>query len=143
MDPMPGTDPFDPDRWATADGAGPAADPKPGRPARTRKPHRFLKGPVPWPWLTCAMRLPGKALAVGLMLWWEAGCRGRRTVYFSLPRAAANGIPTTTARRGLRQLERDGLVTVHRRPGHGLEVTLHEPAAGGPATDIDSGQAVG
>jgi hypothetical protein len=89
------------------------------------------------------MRLPGKALAVGLMLWWVAGCRGQRTVYFSLTRAAADGIPTTTARRGLRQLERAGLVTVHRRPGHGLEVTLREPAAGGPATDIDTGHGVG
>jgi hypothetical protein len=142
MDPLPGTDPFDPDRWATDAGPAPPADPKPRRLARTRKPNRFLKGPVPWPWLVRAMRLPGKALAVGLMLWWQAGCCGQRTVYFSLTRAAANGIPTT-ARRGLRQLEGAGLVTARRRPGHGLEVTLHEPAAGPPATDIDSGQGVG
>ena len=47
--------------------------------ARPRDPDRFLKGPVPWPWLMQAMALPGKALAVGLMLWLEHGMTGRKT----------------------------------------------------------------
>jgi hypothetical protein len=138
-------DPFDPARWETgadeAPGRAPAA--KATRPPRRRKADRFLKGPVPWPWLVRAMALPGKALAVGLMLWREAGCRRQRTVYFSLARAVADGIPTATARRAVWQLERAGLVTVYRKPGHGLEVTLNDGAAGGPTTNIDSGQGVG
>jgi hypothetical protein len=77
------------------------------------------------------MVLPGKALAVGLMLWREAGCQRQRTVYFSLTRAAADGIPTTTARRAVRQLERAGLVTIRRQPGHGLQVTILGGPVGG------------
>jgi hypothetical protein len=65
-------------------------------------------------------------LAVGLMLWKEAGCEGKRTVRFCLARATADGIPTTTARRAMRELERADLVTVHRKPGQGLEVTLKD-----------------
>jgi hypothetical protein len=49
---------------------------------------------------------------------------GRRTVLFCLTRAAAEGIPTTTARRAVRELERAGLVAICRKPGRGLEVTL-------------------
>jgi hypothetical protein len=30
---------------------------------------RFLKGPVPWPWIVAAAALPGSALIVGLSLW--------------------------------------------------------------------------
>ena len=70
------------------------------------------------------MRLPGKALAVGLMLWLQRGMSGRRTVLFCLARAAADGIPTTTARRAIRELERAGLVSIKRKPGRGLEVTI-------------------
>jgi hypothetical protein len=77
------------------------------------------------------MVLPGKALAVGLMLWLQRGLTGRRTVHFCLAGAAANGIPTTTARRAIRHLERDGLVTITRKPGRGLAVTLLDAPADG------------
>jgi hypothetical protein len=73
------------------------------------------------------MVLPGKALAIGLMLWLQHGLTGRLTVHFCLAHAAADGIPTTTARRAMRQLERAGLVTISRKPGRGLEVTLLDP----------------
>jgi hypothetical protein len=70
------------------------------------------------------MLLPGKALAVGLMLWKEAGCERKNTVHFCLARAAADGIPTTTARQAIRRLEAAGLVAIVRKPGRGLEVTI-------------------
>jgi hypothetical protein len=35
----------------------------------SKRTDRFLKGPVPMPWLATAARLPGKALAVGIALW--------------------------------------------------------------------------
>jgi hypothetical protein len=119
-------DEFRPDRWEIPDGA-PEAMP-PGRKQkslpRSKKTVRFLKGPIPWPWLLKAMQLPGKALAVGLMLWKEAGCARRRTIHFCVTRAVAEGIPITTARRAIHALEQAGLVAIHRRPGRGLEVTL-------------------
>src|SRR5438270_12196241 len=126
---MPEADPFDPDRWEMP--AGQTADPaaKKKRRPRPQRADRFLKGPVPWPWLARAMKLPGKALAVGLMLWLQRGLTGRRTVHFCLTGAAADGIPTTTARRAVRELEGAGLVAVRRKPGSGLEVTLLDAPA--------------
>src|SRR3954462_12638028 len=107
--PMPHSVPFDPDRWLK--NAYPARAPAPAakkRPPRPPRRDRFLKGPVPWPWLARAIALPGKALAVGLVLWLRRGRAGRRTVQFCLARAAAEGIPTTTARRAVRDLEAAG-----------------------------------
>jgi len=123
---MPGDHTFDPDRWEVAADLQQVPEPpaKAKRRPRHRQPDRFLKGPVPWPWLLRAMRLPGKALAVGLMLWLQRGMSGRRTVLFCLARAAADGIPTTTARRAIRELEWAGLVSIKRKPGRGLEVTI-------------------
>jgi hypothetical protein len=68
---MPDADPFDPGHWEVpADKEqAPAPNTKKKRPYRPRRAERFLRGPVPWPWLVRAMALPGKALAVGLILW--------------------------------------------------------------------------
>lgn len=125
---MRDADPFAPDRWEITTDLVEMYVPT-GTKQRTPqlfKTGRFLKGPVPWLWLKRAMALPGKALAVGLILWQEAGCQKNRTVYFSLARAAADGIPPTTARRAIRALERARLVTICRKPGRGLEVTLRD-----------------
>ena len=65
---MPDADPFDPGRWEMTANPGQASEPAPAKHRRHRRADRFLKGPVPWPWLVRAMGLPGKALAVGLML---------------------------------------------------------------------------
>jgi hypothetical protein len=126
---MPDADDFDPDRWQmTADPTPVDATAK--RRPRPRRTERFLRGPIPWFWLRLAMVLPGKALAVGLILWQLHGLTGRRTVTFCLARAEADGIPTTTARRAIRELERAGLVSVLRKPGRGLEVKLLDAPAG-------------
>jgi hypothetical protein len=126
--PMRNADLFDPDRWQSngdlAQPPPPTANKEP--PPRSRRLDRFLKGPIPWPWLARAIALPGKALAVGLMLWLQRGITGRRTVLFCLSRATTHSIPTTTARRAIRGLEAAGLVAIQRRPGRGLEVTLLE-----------------
>jgi hypothetical protein len=93
------------------------------KPPRHRPGERFLKGPIPWPWLEQAARLPGKALALSLALWREAGYRRRRTVRLCLARVEL-GVSEQAARRALRSLRTAGLVTVRREPGRGLEVTL-------------------
>jgi hypothetical protein len=103
------------------------------RPPRHRQGEKFLKGPVPWAWLDRAMRLPGKALHVALVLWKEAGCAKRRTVRLCLNGPLPGGLTRQSARRGLRQLAEVGLVTVRHLPGRGLEVTLAEVSTPGPA----------
>jgi hypothetical protein len=96
------------------------------RPPRHRPGGQFLKGPIPLAWLAAAGRLPHRALHVGILLWFEAGCRKARTVTFCLARGETMGLGMDTARRALRELERAGLVTIQRRPGRGLGVTLND-----------------
>jgi hypothetical protein len=100
----------------------------PKRPPRHHPGERFLCGPVPWEWLRQAGTLPGKALLVGLALWFLAGCLKRREVRFSKTRAVEFGCHPNTVRRGIHALEAARLVRVARRPGHGLLVTLLDVA---------------
>jgi hypothetical protein len=134
-DTKPGRDPFAPDRWETNAGeaSAPATAAPVSRQQRRRRAGRFLKGPVPWRWLALALALPGKALAVGLMLWQLRGMTNRATVLFCLTRAEAEGIPTTTARRAISRLEAAGLVAVRRRPGRGLDVTILDASEDEPS----------
>jgi hypothetical protein len=116
---------FNPDNLRLPmDGLGTTAHGKKNKLPRHRNGERFLKGPIPWPWLQRASRLPGKALAVGLVLWFEAGCRKAGTISFRLSQAVAMEMHANTARRGLRALEVAKLVTIRQRPGRYLEVTI-------------------
>jgi hypothetical protein len=99
---------------------------------RHRPGEPFLKGPVPWRWLTTAAGLPGKALQVGLLLWKEAGCRKNRCVALSLARGAEVGVTRKAGRHALRRLEAAGLVRVTHLPGRALQVTLLDPSEGTP-----------
>jgi hypothetical protein len=132
-------DPFDPSSLrldeSIATATGPACSAT-QRPPRHRRGEWFLREPIPWPWLEIAARLPGKALAVGLCLWWKAGRRGRRTVKVCQERVGL-GVSEQAARRGLRQLAKAGLVTIDQLPGRGLEVTINEAPGGGPDPEAD------
>jgi hypothetical protein len=97
---------------------------RPPRPAG-----EFLRGPIPLEWLGLAARLPGKALAVALAIWFESGRKkNRRTV--TLTRAILDrfGVNRYAAYRALQDLEGAGLVTVKRQQGKNSVVTLQEPA---------------
>lgn len=98
---------------------------------KSRPPQReyFLKGPIPLLWLICAMALPGKALHVGLVLWFFHGLKGSHAVTLSPSQLARFGIQRETARRGLRSLEDAKLVTVERSGKKSPRVTLMRPAA--------------
>ena len=100
--------------------APPKPKQKPPRYCRTG----FLRGPIPWPWLLRAMPLPGRALAVALVLWREAGIRKAMT--FSLPQARLReaSISPQAGRRGLKALEIASLVTIRRPPGRSLELAI-------------------
>jgi hypothetical protein len=99
-----------------------------GRPSRFL-PGEFLRGPVPWPWLVRAMALPGQALAVGLILWREAGMADNRTVSVNHARFEKCGISEKASRYALENLEHAGLIAVQRPPGRNLEVTILETTA--------------
>jgi hypothetical protein len=117
--------PFDPDRLRLPYSS--TAPTKPSvRPPRHRTDERFLKGPIPWTWLDRAARLPGKALAVGLVLWQHAGVTRMRTVRLCQARSHELGLGPASTRRGIAHLEQAGLIEVQRQPGRGLVVTLME-----------------
>jgi len=85
---------------------------------------RFLKGPVPWPWIAAAAGLPGRALLVGLCLWRLAGAMKSQTVSFGNSDLKPLRIDRATKSRALRALEQAGLVKVARQPGRFPKVTL-------------------
>jgi hypothetical protein len=137
-------DPFDPAGLrldASMFGRTEAAAPRPVKPPRHRNGEWFLRGPVPWSWLEAAARLPGKALALSLCLWREAGRRGgRRTVKVCLSRVGL-GMSEQAARRALQSLETANLVSVARKPGRGLELTLLDvPTDSAPPAGLIAGR---
>lgn len=86
----------------------------------------FLRGPVPLWWLIAAAKLPGKALTVGLVLWFRRGIEKRSTI--KLPPALLRrfGISRHAGYRALESLESAGLVAVERHPGSCPVVTLRD-----------------
>jgi len=77
----------------------------------------FLKGPVPLWWLTRAASLPGKALALGLALWWLHGMSKDDAIKLTGKALKAMNVSRDAATDGLRRLEADGLVSVQRAKG--------------------------
>jgi hypothetical protein len=122
-------DAFDPEALRLT---GETFDARPQRspkgPPRHRQGESFLKGPVPWRWLTAAANLPGKALHVSLLLWKVAGCRRSRSVSFCLAHGAEVGVTRKAGRHALRRLEAAGLVRVTHSPGRALQVMLLDPS---------------
>ena len=122
------TDPFDttrlppPDEIPTHGTARTALRPAPGE--------KFVRGPLPLGWVRAAARLPGKALAVGMELWFLSGCARDRTVSVTLARLRRAGMSEDTARRAVRHLEAAGLVSVERGAGRAMAITLN-PAPNG------------
>jgi hypothetical protein len=121
------TDPFSATRLEPAPAEIPTG--RENRPPRHAPGEKFLKGPIPWRWVECASALPGKALAVGLAVWRDAGCRNERTVPLNLSGLL---MPRRTARRALQALEAAGLVSVEHRDGRLSLVTLN-PVGGAPS----------
>ncbi len=115
------TYPLDVERFRAT--SRPDSTPSPSRPVK-RQRGRFLKGPIPWVWLTQAARLRGKALHVGLELWREAGCRCSQTVALSTSALKTFGVSRDTSYVALARLEQAGLVTVERRRGRAPRVKI-------------------
>jgi hypothetical protein len=76
--------------------------------------------------------LPGKALAVGLILWRLSRMRGSKTVKLTQAALKQHGLARWAKYGGLRALEAAGLVSVCRRGKRRPEVTLlDKPAVAG------------
>jgi hypothetical protein len=91
---------------------------------RHKPGQHFLKGPIPWNWLSKAAQLPGKALHVSVCLWYLAGLKSSRTIPLSMERLLELGVNRFAAYRGLKVLEEAGLVRVIRKRGRLSTVEL-------------------
>jgi hypothetical protein len=85
---------------------------------------KFLRGPVPLDWLQQAARLPGRALHVGVVLWYLDGFQQTRTVKAKPGVLQDFGADRHASYRALRALEKAGLVSVVRKKGAAPVVTL-------------------
>jgi hypothetical protein len=94
-----------------------------------RKGRRFIP-PVPMPWFDRACVLPGKALAVGHILWYLAKRQRASTVVLTQAALDQHGLGRWSKYDALRGLEAAGLIQVHRRPKKNPVVTLLDPPAG-------------
>lgn len=95
-------------------------------PPRHRRGERFLKGPIPWGWITLAAKQPGRTLHVGLAIWFWAGIKRARVIVLNLSRLSPLGLTRFCAADGLKALEVAGLVKVERRRGRPAVVTIVE-----------------
>ena len=132
---MPHQESFDPDRLRLAQALPTKLGP-PRAPPRHKPGEKFLRGPIPWSWLSRACVLPGKAMIVGLALWFWAGLEKKRTVRVRNCDLQKLGVGRDAARRGLSALAHSGLISVDRHPGRSPIVTLLE----GPSEDTENAQ---
>jgi hypothetical protein len=85
---------------------------------------RFLKGPIPWPWIAAAAALPGQSLLVGLCIWRLAGATKSQTVLFGNSDLKPLGIDRAAKSRALRALEGAGLIKIARQHGRLPKIVL-------------------
>ena len=111
------------------------------RDRQTVKARSFLKGPIPWPWIEAAARLPGKALAVGLVLWREAGMEGSGSVKLTTAKLAGLNLDRAGKARALKGLEAAGLVHVERNGRHTPRVSILVAEPSGRITNRDGADA--
>ena len=79
---------------------------------------------LPLQWIILASSLPGKALNVGIILWFYAGVSKSLTVKLTRSRLRRFSIHPETGRRALRSLEEARLVRVQRQGHESPTVTI-------------------
>ena len=77
----------------------------------------FLKGPIPMAWLNEAAKLPGKAINLGIAIWWLAGMAQTKTFKLTGKALDQLGVSRDAAADALKRLEARGLIRVQRSPG--------------------------
>ena len=123
------TDSLNPQRLAL--GERKLALPKQGaEPPRQIRTDRFLKGPIPWAWLTTAAQEPGQALHVAIVIWFLSGLNKSRKIALSGKILRTMGVNRHAGYRGLKALEKAALVTVERHPGRNPVVAILDTPSG-------------
>ena len=84
---------------------------------RHKEGEYFLMGPIPLAWIGPAASLPGKALAGGVAIWFEARLTKRAEIKLASKLVCRFGLKRDAVRRGLAALEERGLVSVRRHRG--------------------------
>ena len=98
--------------------------PQKQQPPRHKRGEKFLKGPIPYRWLSKAAEQGGKTLHVAIALWFLAGLKRTWTISLSRRTLEDFGVNRHSSYRGLKKLENIGLVSVVRRPGCLPKVTI-------------------
>jgi len=98
---------------------------------RSRKEKRYIP-PLPISQFDSACVLPGKSLAVYLLLWQQTRVEKRWAVNLTSTSLQGHGISRHQKETALRHLERAGLIAVKRRGRRNPEVALLD-LSGGPA----------
>jgi hypothetical protein len=95
-----------------------------GKLAAAPKAELFLRGPIPLAWLGSAAALPGKALNIGIALWWLQGmAKGKPFKLTKLALKTLN-VERDAASVALGRLEQAGLIRVARKPGQRPTISM-------------------
>lgn len=94
------------------------------RPAAETVGPRFIKGPLPLPWIQRAAAVPGKGLHVALGLCYVSGLRRSKTFPFKRSVAAGLSVSPDALYDALTRLEQAGLISVTRHRGRSPVVTI-------------------
>lgn len=90
-----------------------------------RRVEKFLKGPIPLWWMERAAVLPGKALIVGLVIWfWSGVTWPQKDIAVTDQRLQPFGVDRKARYRAIAALEEAGLIQVERRRGRCPRATL-------------------
>lgn len=84
----------------------------------------FLKGPIPLDWISAAAGLPGKALPLGIALWWLEGMSKGGGIKMTKIALAKLNVSRDAYYDGLKRLEAANLISVTREPGKKPHVFL-------------------
>ena len=100
-----------------------------GAPAlpRHRRGEHFLKGPIPFRWLARAACCPGRALHVGILIWFRAFLTKTQPVTIPKHTREAFGLDRKALNRGIDALASAGLVRVERATGNSPRITVLDP----------------
>ena len=101
------------------------------RQSKIRRGERFLKGPIPMREIAVAACLPGHALALFLAVHHQTTLTGKPVVTLPSRLLADLGISRGAKSRGLKSLEKSGLIKVARSIGRAAENPTEKFALGG------------
>ncbi len=94
------------------------------RKVRRKRGEKFLRGPVPWSWLTAAAKLPSSSFRVGIALWLLKGMRYRNSVTLGNKFLDELNVDRAAKARGLSALEAAGLISIERQQGRAPVVSI-------------------